>query len=60
MPKVTPSTTKVVKDALAAYIAEVEATSLKRKTKDTYCRHASTFVRWLNDEFEPGANVPRR
>ena len=60
MPKVTPSTLREVKTALAAYIAEVEAAPLKPKTMHTYCQHASSFVRWLNDEFTPGATVPRR
>ncbi len=60
MPKVAPSTMTEVKAAIAVYIAEVEAAPLKLATKQTYCHHARQFVRWLNDEFKPGAAVPRR
>lgn len=27
---------------------------LEEKTAKTYLRHASTFVRWCNSDFEPG------
>ena len=57
MPKVTPSTMKEVEAALERYIAEVEAAPLKPATVRTYCHHARSFVRWLNDQFEPGATV---
>ena len=60
MPKVTPSTMMEVKAALEKCIAEVEAAPLKSSTMHTYCHHARSFVRWLNDEFKPGADVPRR
>ncbi len=60
MPKVTASTMTEVKAALAAYITEVEAAPLKPATMHTYCHHARSFVRWLNDEFKPGDTVPRR
>ena len=60
MPKVTLSAMTEIKAALAAYIAEVEAAPLKPSSVHTYCHRASLFVRWLNDEFKPGANVPHR
>lgn len=46
-----------VKAALGEYEKEVESTSLARKTKDTYLRHAQTFVRWLEGDFEPGSRT---
>ena len=30
---------------------------LTRSSKDTYLLHARHFVRWLKDDFKPGANV---
>ena len=30
---------------------------LRRKTKETYKRHASTFVSWLHGKFKPGDNL---
>lgn len=46
-----------VKAALEEYKKEVEGTELKPSTKSTYITHAEHFVRWLYDDFEPGARV---
>ena len=43
-----------VNAALERYREEVEAAKLARATKNTYLRHAETFVRWLRGDFEPG------
>ena len=60
MPKLTPAAMIVVKAALEKYIEEVEAAPLRSATIQTYCHHARQFVRWLDDDFEPGASVLRR
>ena len=60
MPKVNAETMTAIKIALESYIEEVEAAPLSDATMRTYCLHARHFVRWLDDEFEPGATIPRR
>ena len=57
MPKIGNSCLKQVREALRQYEQEVEAAELQESTKRTYLRHAETFCRWLDDDFEPGANV---
>lgn len=32
---------------------------IKENTRDTYSRYAEMFVRWLHDEFDPGARNKR-
>ena len=59
MPKVTPSAMTEIKAALAVYIAEVEAAPLRPSAAQTYRIHADHFVRWLNDDFTPGATITR-
>lgn len=46
-----------VREALEDYRAEVEASNLAPASKGTYLRHAETFVRWIEGNFEPGAHV---
>ena len=58
MPRISKSALKEVQGALEEYRQEVEDTNLAQRTKDTYLRHADTFVRWLDYDFEPGGNVP--
>ena len=60
MPKrrVTRECLKQVQDALETYREEVEATNLGPSTKGTYLRHAETFVRWLDGNFDPGRRAP--
>ena len=57
MPKITRDVLRQVQDALEQYEEEVEASSMTRSTKDTYLRHAWHFVRWLDDDFVPGATL---
>ncbi len=59
MPKVSPEILAAVKVALKSYIDEIESKSnpMRDTSKGTYCRHASHFVRWLDDDFEPGARL---
>ena len=57
MPKVSAEVLNVVKDALSRYETEVEDSPLRSDTKDTYLLHARHFVRWLDDDFEPGARL---
>ena len=57
MPKVSPEILKAVKDALDSYEKEVERTPLTASAKNTYLLHARNFVRWLDDDFEPGATL---
>ena len=60
MPKVSnKSALQQVKEALEKYRRVVESTGLQPSTKQTYLLHAENFVRWLDDEFEPGVNLRR-
>ena len=54
MPKVRREVLARVKEALDRCEAEVEATNLQPLSKQTYVLHAHHFVRWLDDDFEPG------
>ena len=60
MPKVSSISLQEIQEALERYRLEVEATRMTVKTKHTYLLHAENFVRWLSDDFNPGANVRRR
>ena len=53
--RLSPVCRKQVKEALEIYRAEVDESDLAPDTKRTYLRHAETFVRWLHDDFVPGA-----
>ena len=57
MSKISPAALREVQDALERYRNEVESTRMSTDTKWTYLRHASTFVRWLADDFTPGVNL---
>ena len=57
MPKVSSEVLKTVQKALVRYEAEVEDTPLAPSAKKTYLLHAENFVRWLSDDFEPGATL---
>ena len=43
-----------IKDALVNYKGTVDDTSMTESSKKTYTLHAEHFVRWLDDDFEPG------
>ncbi len=47
-----------VREAFEDYRAEIEASNLAAASKATYLRHAETFVRWVEGDFQPGARVP--
>ena len=54
MPKVSHDVLQRVRAAFERYQAEVDAAPLAPYTKHTYLLHAEHFVRWLDDDFEPG------
>ena len=54
MPKVPSDVLQCIEEALRQYEAEVHVANLRPSTKKTYTIHARHFVRWLNDDFEPG------
>ena len=60
MPKVSSEVLRAVRDALGKYEAEISDTPMTRNTKKTYILHAEHFVRWLNDDFEPGATLKKQ
>ncbi len=60
MPKVSPTTLREVREALRRYERIVAASPMRESTKKTYLLHSNNFVRWLADDFEPGASVGRR
>ena len=60
MPKVSRDTLTAVQRALEQYKDMVEATALSPAAKRTYLLHAEHFVRWLDDDFEPGATLKNR
>ena len=59
MPKLDRSCLQRVQEALERYRQEVESTELQPTTKKTYLTHAENFVRWLDDDFEPGVVLKR-
>lgn len=59
MPKISQDSIQQVLRALERYETEVNAAPLTRSTKHTYILHADHFVRWLQDEFEPGSQNKR-
>ena len=60
MPKVSLMTLQEVQEAFRRYEQTVEVSPLRLSAKNTYLLHARQFVRWLDDDFEPGATVGRR
>ena len=59
MPKINREVLARVKEALDQYEVEVTASGLAPTSKKTYILHSSQFVRWLDDDFEPGATLKR-
>lgn len=47
-----------VMEALERYREEVNATTLREPSKQTYLLHAEHFVRWLEGDFKPGSRKP--
>ena len=60
MPKISESALREVQAAFERYKDEVETSKLQPDSKDTYLGRTEQFVRWLNDDFTPGATVGRR
>ena len=60
MPKVSHEVLAAVENAVKQYEQEVKSTALAQLSKATYLLHARHFVRWLDDDFEPGATLRRR
>ena len=54
IPRVSRGALEEVFSALETYISEVGDAPLTDNTKATYQLHANNFVKWLNDESEPG------
>ena len=55
--KISKTALDEIRAALLKYEQEVDQSRLREKTKRTYLHHASTFVRWLADDFTPGATL---
>ena len=53
--RVSSKTLAEVEEALKAYEQAVEEAPLTPSSKETYVNRAQLFVRWLKDDFEPGA-----
>ena len=51
---------KQVRESLSDYADVVYDSDLAQSSKDTYFLYASNFVRWLEDDFEPGEYVRDR
>lgn len=49
-----------VQAALIDYESAVNESSLKDSSKFTYLLHAHHFVRWLDNDFEPGERLRRQ
>ena len=60
MPKVSPEILATIQEAYERYVSEVESSDLTPESKLTYLGHAQQFVRWLDDDFEPGETKRRR
>ena len=49
-----------IRRALEQYNVVVDHAELSESTKNTYLLHAENFVRWLQDDFEPGSRATGR
>lgn len=54
MPKVDWVTLKMIENAVQMYEQAVDESPLKPGPKYDYKKYVRRFVRWLNDEYEPG------
>ena len=52
-----PESLADVKDAFERYKMEVSASKLQPGVKYDYIGYVDRFLRWLNDDFVPGARV---
>ena len=60
MTEINQEALRMVKAAHQRYRELVEASRLVESSKQTYLLHSEHFVRWLEGDFTPGANVGRR
>ncbi len=60
MAKISQDAISQILTALELYENEVSNTPLTTQSKRTYLLHAHNFVRWLQDDFEPGASLIER
>ena len=60
MAKVSETMLQAVQAALQAYEEEVMASTMSKNSKKTYIHRAQLFVRWLDDDFEPGAQSAKK
>ena len=54
--KVDSETLAKVRRAFEDYKDEVDAAPLSDRSKHTYTLYPDMFIRWLEDDFEPGVN----
>lgn len=57
MTKIDDATMKEIERLLDEYRRVLSNSPLSLTTKNSYRVHAEYFVRWLADDFEPGAMV---
>lgn len=55
MAKLSAETLAEIDAAFDRYESEVRAAGLRPSAEKTYLLHSSEFVRWLHDDFTPGA-----
>lgn len=55
--KVSSSTLEEVKAALEEYKKAINDSCLSDVSKKNYVRYPEQFVRWLDDDFEPGLRL---
>ena len=60
MSKVSRDCLVQILSAIELYKNEVNSTPMKVSSKNTYILHADHFVRWLQDDFEPGVTLKNR
>ena len=59
MPKVDRETLGKIEAAFEHYKSELQKSDLKYATVATYLLDAEQFIRWLNDQYEPGEKLRR-
>jgi hypothetical protein len=57
--KVSLGTLTELDAAFERYEAEVQAAGLQPMAVKTYLLHSRNFIRWLRDDFTPGAKLKR-
>ena len=59
MPRISDRALREVREALKAFRVAVEEAGYRPASAWTHTRHAEVFVRWLEYEWEPGAQLRR-